>query len=140
MDITVSSIMLSKIVTCNSTCNLKKVAQKIIDEDAGSVLIKKEEELTGLITEKDLLRAILKNKDFETTQASEVMSSHLDCCNAEDSLEKCMELFEETKRYQGIEKLSLKEKNPFRYERAYASLRGALVSARETALHETTFL
>ena len=98
MDITVSSIMLAKIVTCNSTCNLKKVAQKIIDEDAGSVLIKKEEELTGLITEKDLLRAILKNKDFETTQAGEVMSSPLDCCNAEDTLEKCMELFEETKR------------------------------------------
>ena len=69
MEITVSSIMLAKIITCDSTCNLKKIAQKIIDEDAGSVLIKKEEELTGLITEKDLLRAVLKNKDFETTQA-----------------------------------------------------------------------
>ena len=98
MEITVSSIMLAKIVTCDSTCNLKKIAQKIIDEDAGSVLIKKEEELTGLITEKDLLRAVIKNKDFETTQASEVMSSPLDCCDAEDSLEKCMELFEKTKR------------------------------------------
>jgi len=98
MEITVSSIMLAKIVTCDSTCNLKIIAQKIIDEDAGSVLIKKEKELTGLITEKDLLRAVLKNKDFETTQASDVMSSPLDCCNAEDSLEKCMELFEKTKR------------------------------------------
>lgn len=44
-------------------------------------------------------------------------------------------LFEETGKYQGIDKLTLKEEDPFRYERAYASLRGALVSARETALH-----
>jgi len=44
-------------------------------------------------------------------------------------------LIEETKHYYGIEKMSLKEQDPFRYERAYASLRGSLVSARETALH-----
>jgi len=44
-------------------------------------------------------------------------------------------LIEEKKQYYGIDKLSLKEQDPFRYERAYASLRGALVSARETALH-----
>lgn len=98
MDITVSSVMLAKLVTCDATCNLKKVAQKIIDEDAGSVLIKQKDEVIGLITEKDLLRAVLKNKDFETTQATEVMSAPLDCCDAEDSLETCMELFEKTKR------------------------------------------
>jgi N-methylhydantoinase B/oxoprolinase/acetone carboxylase alpha subunit len=44
-------------------------------------------------------------------------------------------LLEEKKSYYGIKSLSLKAENPFRYERAYASLRGALVSARETALH-----
>ncbi len=52
-----------------------------------------------------------------------------------EMLEESEQLFDETKRYYGIERLSLKEKDPFRYERAYASLRGALVSARETALH-----
>jgi len=98
MEITVSSIMRSKLVTCDSTCNLRRVAQKIIDEDAGSVLIKHEEEIAGMITEKDLLRAVIKNKDFETTKAKEVMSSPLDSCDADDSLEKCMELFEKTKR------------------------------------------
>ncbi len=52
-----------------------------------------------------------------------------------EMLNESEELIEKTKRYYGIEKLSLKEEDPFRYERAYASLRGALVSARETALH-----
>jgi N-methylhydantoinase B/acetone carboxylase alpha subunit len=50
-------------------------------------------------------------------------------------LEESEKLFDDTGNYFGIDKLSLKEKDPFRYERAYASLRGALVSARETALH-----
>ncbi len=52
-----------------------------------------------------------------------------------EMLEESEKHFEEKKSYYGIENLSLKEENPFKYERAYASLRGALVSARETALH-----
>ena len=98
MYMSVSSIMRSKTVTCPATSNLTKIAQKIIDEDAGSVLISDTEKIVGIITEKDLLRAVLKHKDFETTQAQDVMTSPLDCCDAEDSLEKCMELFEKTGR------------------------------------------
>ena len=98
MDISVSSIMRAKIVTCPGTSNLKAIAQKIIDEDAGSVLISDDQEIVGIITEKDLLRAVLQHKKFETTQARDIMTSPLDCCDADDSLEKCMELFEKTGR------------------------------------------
>lgn len=98
MDISVSSIMLSKTVTCSAASNLNTIAQKIIDEDAGSVLISDNQDIVGIVTEKDLLRAVLKHKDFETTQAQDIMTSPLDCCEAEDSLEKCMELFEKTGR------------------------------------------
>ncbi|MGQ4872603.1 MAG: hydantoinase B/oxoprolinase family protein [Promethearchaeia archaeon] len=52
-----------------------------------------------------------------------------------EMLEESERLFKETGKYYGIEKLTLKEEDPFAYEKAYASLRGALVSARETALH-----
>ena len=90
MDISVSSIMRSKTVTCSAVSNLNTIAQKIIDEDAGSVLISDNQDIVGIITEKDLLRAVLKHKDFETTQAQDIMTSPLDCCEAEDSLEKCM--------------------------------------------------
>ncbi len=50
-------------------------------------------------------------------------------------LEESEKYIKETKSYYGIDKLKLKEEDPFKYERAFASLRGALVSARETALH-----
>jgi len=98
MDISVSSVMRSKPVICDATCNLRKIAQKLIDEDVGSVLIKQEEEMKGIITEKDLLRAVLRHKDFETTQAKEVMSHPLDRCEDKDSLENCMEIFKKTNR------------------------------------------
>ena len=98
MTMFVSSIMLSKLVTCDSSSNLKEVAQKIINEDVGSVLIKKGEDICGIITEKDLLRAILRNIDFSKTQASNIMSSPLDCCEAESTLEMCMHVFDNTNR------------------------------------------
>ena len=98
MEITVSSIMRSKTDICTATSNLTTIAQKIIDEDAGSVLISDNQDIVGIITEKDLLRAVLQHKEFETTQARDVMTAPLDCCDAEDSLEKCMELFEKTGR------------------------------------------
>ena len=109
MEITVSSIMLSKIITRNTTCTLRDVAQKIIDEDAGSVLITENGVPVGIITEKDLLRAVLQHKDFGETQAGQVMSSPLDCCQAEDSLEKCMELFEQS----GRTRLAVKREDQF---------------------------
>jgi len=94
----VSSIMLSKLVTCDSTSNLQEVAQKIIKEDVGSVLVKKEKDICGIITEKDLLRAILNNMNFSKTQAETIMSSPLDCCEAEYTLELCMHIFDNTNR------------------------------------------
>jgi N-methylhydantoinase B/oxoprolinase/acetone carboxylase alpha subunit len=43
--------------------------------------------------------------------------------------------FDETDRYYGLDELDLKESAPFEYEQLYSRLRGALVSARETAMH-----
>ena len=109
MEITVSSIMLSKSINCSTTRTLREVAQKIIDKDAGSVLITENGVPVGIITEKDLLRAVLQHKDFGETQTGQVMSSPLDCCQAEDSLEKCMELFEQS----GRTRLAVKREEQF---------------------------
>lgn len=96
MEFTASSIMRSKLVVCNDTESLKEVAKKMFDEKVGSVLIKQMEEIVGIIIERDILKAIVEGKDFTTTPAMEIMSSPLDCCNADDSLEQCKKLFDET--------------------------------------------
>ncbi|WP_254824565.1 hydantoinase B/oxoprolinase family protein [Haloglomus halophilum] len=53
----------------------------------------------------------------------------------QEMLDESEQLLEETGRYQGLDELELKENDPFKYEQMYSRLRGALVSARETALH-----
>lgn len=52
-----------------------------------------------------------------------------------ERLEQSIKRYQLTGHYQGISRLELKENEPFRYEKVYSELRGALVSARETALH-----
>ena len=96
MEFTASSIMRSKLVKCNATSTLKEVAKKMLDEKVGSVLIQQKGKSVGIIIDRDILHAAVVGKDFTSTQAIEIMSSPLDCRNADDSLEKCKELFEKT--------------------------------------------
>jgi len=96
MEFTASSIMRTKLVTCNATESLKNVVKKMYDDKVGSVLIKQKGEITGIIIDRDILKAVVEGKDFTSTTAAEVMSSPLDCCDADDSIEKCKKLFDET--------------------------------------------
>jgi len=96
MEFTASSIMRTKLVTCNATESLTKVVKKMYDDKVGSVLIKQKGEITGIIIERDILKAIVDGKDFPSTRASAIMSSPLDCCDVDDSVEQCKKLFDET--------------------------------------------
>lgn len=96
MEFTASSIMRSKLVLCNSTSTLRDVTKKMLDEKVGSVLIKQKGKTLGIIIDRDILKAVVDGKDFTSTRAAEIMSTPLDCCDADDSLEKCKELFEKT--------------------------------------------
>jgi acetone carboxylase alpha subunit len=52
-----------------------------------------------------------------------------------EMLEMSNEQFEQTGHYSGIEELQVKSDQPFEYETIFSKLRGAVVSARETALN-----
>src|SRR5512136_3057334 len=45
------------------------------------------------------------------------------------------DLFKKSGHYHGIQQLELRDKDPLRFERVFGKLRGALVGARESALH-----
>lgn len=96
MEFTASSIMRTKLVTCNATESLKNVVKKMYDDKVGSVLIKQKGEIKGIIIDRDILKAVVDGKDFSSTTAAEIMSSPLDCCDADDTMEKCKKLFDET--------------------------------------------
>ena len=98
MSIPISHIMRSKLVTCDVNSTLKQVSQTILNEDVGSVLVKQGEDIIGIITQNDLLRAVLKEKDFNQTLAKDIMSYPLDYCEYDDSLEEAFKKFEQTGR------------------------------------------
>jgi CBS domain-containing protein len=98
MSLPVSHIMRSNVVFCEESTSLIKVSEMIIRENVGSILVSHGEKSTGIITTNDLLRAILNGLDFATTRAGEIMSHPLVTCDAEDSLEHVLKLFEETGR------------------------------------------
>ncbi len=54
---------------------------------------------------------------------------------ARQMLEESERRFAESGRYQGIEKLAIKENDPIFYEKIFSRLRGGMVNARETALN-----
>ena len=97
MELTASSIMRSNLVVCNSTSKLKEVTKKMLDANVGSVLIQQEGKTVGIIIDRDIFKAAEDGKDFTSTRAADIMSSPLDCCEADDSLEKCKDIFEKTK-------------------------------------------
>ena len=55
--------------------------------------------------------------------------------NLKQKLEHSEELFGQTGQYYGIKQFKLRDEDPLRFERVYGKLRGALVGARESALH-----
>ncbi|MFB6130370.1 MAG: hydantoinase B/oxoprolinase family protein [Salinigranum sp.] len=52
-----------------------------------------------------------------------------------EMLTESEDLLDETGHYYGLDDLEMKQEDPFQYEQLYSRLRGALVSARETALN-----
>jgi N-methylhydantoinase B/acetone carboxylase alpha subunit len=52
-----------------------------------------------------------------------------------EKLDYSENLFKKTGHYHGIQRLKLRDKDPLRFERVFGKLRGALVAARESALH-----
>ncbi|MFB0560310.1 MAG: hydantoinase B/oxoprolinase family protein [Candidatus Lokiarchaeia archaeon] len=73
--------------------------------------------------------------EIEGEEGSKTRKIGWDGKTLKEMLEESENLFEETGRYYGLEKLEFKEQNPLVYERVFALIRGSLVSARETSMN-----
>ena len=93
---TASSVMRSKLVTCDLGSSVKDITRTMIHENVRSILVQQGEEIVGIIVDKNILTIIAEGRDLHTITASEIMSCPLECCDADDRLEHCMEVFEKT--------------------------------------------
>jgi CBS domain-containing protein len=68
------------------------------DNNIGSVIVIKDEEYLGIVTERDYSRkVILKGKNSTDTKVSEIMSDDLPHIKPNDTIEHCMELMTDSK-------------------------------------------
>ncbi len=98
MALPISHIMRTKVVFCEEGTPLKKVSELILKENVGSVLVNRGELSVGIITGNDLLRAVLRAVDFDTTPARDIMSQPLETCESGQDLDHALKKFEQTGR------------------------------------------
>ena len=73
----VSEIMTNAAVIDTSDDTLAEAASKMWKQQTGSLLVVDGDDLVGIITERDILKAVATNTDLEKTRVEEVMARDL---------------------------------------------------------------
>jgi CBS domain-containing protein len=80
-------IMTRDVTTCTPESNLREVADKMEDDDVGSIPVIENGRLIGLVTDRDIIcRVIAEGKDTRTTTAREAMTADLVTCTPDESI------------------------------------------------------
>ena len=89
----VKDIMSRPIIAEDEETLVTKIAEDMEELGIGSVVITKDGEPTGIITERDIaLKALLKNRRASEVRAREIMTSPLVTIDPEDSVEDACKL------------------------------------------------
>lgn len=76
--ISVKEVMTEKVITTDIEESALKVGKEMIKHNVGSIIVTKNDEAVGIITERDMVKNIIaKNKKTENVSASMLMSSPL---------------------------------------------------------------
>jgi CBS domain-containing protein len=80
-------IMTRDVTTCSPESNLREVADKMEDDDVGSIPVIENGRLIGLVTDRDIVcRVIAEGRDTRTTTAREAMTADLVTCTPDESI------------------------------------------------------
>ena len=83
----------SKIISVPPQTTVIEALRIMADSNIGSVLVMKEEEYAGLMTERDYSRkVVLKGKSSSDTLVADIMTTDLPTVTPNDTIEPCMQL------------------------------------------------
>ncbi|MEZ5926286.1 MAG: DUF294 nucleotidyltransferase-like domain-containing protein [Hyphomicrobiaceae bacterium] len=81
----VADVMASPVVAVAGTSNTSEVLRVLLDKSISSVIVETADGRTGLVTERDLLRAVMRERDSGTAQpVADYMSAPLQTVSADD--------------------------------------------------------
>lgn len=94
--IPIKKIMSPRLATIDHRMDLKSVAKQMASLDVGSLLVTKDSEVMGIITETDMVRrALAQDMDLIAVKVEEVMSYPVHSIDEEESLDRAHEMMGE---------------------------------------------
>ena len=92
----VKEIMTCSIETVDADANLINAAQKMKSLKVGALPVWGNDELIGMITDRDIaLRAVAENKNLSETTVEEIMTSDICCCFEDDNIHEAARMMED---------------------------------------------
>ncbi|MEU2603525.1 CBS domain-containing protein [Streptomyces albus] len=92
----ISEIMTADPITVEPRTTLSEVARLMRDEDFGEVLISDQDQLRGVVTDRDLVvRAMADARDVNSTYAQDVCSSDVVTCAPDAEIDEAVRLMRE---------------------------------------------
>jgi len=81
--ILVSDLVEDEVVTVPPEANLVDVAETLLDDNIGAVVVGSGGTVTGILSERDVVRAVAEGRDPVSTLAGDIASSPLIWCDAD---------------------------------------------------------
>jgi CBS domain-containing protein len=91
-----AEIMSSPVQTCAPTATAQEVGRQMLEASVGSVLVVEDEQIVGIITEKDLVAKVIspENLNSRTAIAKDLMTPNPHCLQAENYMFEAMAYLE----------------------------------------------
>jgi len=107
MSIKVEDVMVEDVVTVEAEASVKKAVELMNEHEIGCLIVVKDSEAVGIVTERDMLRRVLVgSKDPEKTKVQEVMSTPIVVGESQMDVEDAVKLMFQRK----VKKLPIVDK------------------------------
>ena len=91
----VSEIMTTNVATAEPDTTLEEVATMMKDENVGAIPVVDDEELLGIITDRDIVvRCIAEGKDPSEVEVEEILSEELETISPDDDVRRAAEIMQ----------------------------------------------
>ena len=88
----VRNIMNKNVVVTKPDITLREASKVMIDFDIGSLVVTKGDDILGILTSTDILKAISEGKNFDKTLAEEIMSKEVETIEPDKTLEDAVDV------------------------------------------------
>lgn len=88
----VKDVMNKNVVVAKSDVTVKEASKVMTEYEIGGLVIMEEEEIVGMVTDTDIIRAVSEGKNVDKTKMSDIMTKKVITGDPEDTIEHIVDL------------------------------------------------